>query len=136
MLIVCTDMISDRGGWVVRGALFPQSKLYRKFYQSYECSPIGLGSALSSRASYTRPLIVMYVNHTSFQRALGNLTLNSRREYLKLTILYSHQKRYQSNFACCLKTKLRIERTKITLVISKWNNFGKWQLNKCIYYNI
>ena len=87
-----------------------------KSYQSYECSQVGLGTALSSRVPYTRAVIVMYVNHTSFQRALGILPLNSRREYililhsyrqvnsgrgyLKSTTLYSHQKRYQANFAC------------------------------------
>ena len=41
-----------------------------KSCQSYECSPIGLGTALSSRAPYTRAAIVMYVNHTFFERAL------------------------------------------------------------------
>ena len=53
-----------------------------KSWQSYEYSPMRLWTALSSRAPYTRAVVVMYVNLTSFQRALGILPLNSRREYL------------------------------------------------------
>ena len=69
-------------------------------------------------------------------RAFRKLAPTLGTRIFKPTILYSHQKRYQANFAYCLKTKLGIERTKIITVMLKWNNFGKYQLNKCNYYNM
>ena len=94
---------------------------WAKSYQSYKCSPIRVRTALSSRAPYTRAVIVMYVSHTSFQRASWILPLNSRREYLKSTTLNSHQKRYQANFECFFfKTKRGIDRTnKLMSIIFK-----------------